>query len=135
MKLYDDKTPTISTVIAKDKNGKAKTDADGNVMGKLSFSFNWKSALASFAFLLFVGRAGAFYFQTIDTTKAVKRLRSTVDTLQNKVITEQLANGQKMNLILTLLDPENGMAKIEKIEADKDKLLKELEAKKNEKGS
>ena len=122
-------SPTFSIKPIKDKSGNVHTNPDGSEKRGVSLNFNWKSVTASLVFLLFIGKAGAFYFQTVDTTRAVKILNSKVDTLQNKVIVEQHAMNRKMDLLVTLLDPEKGGAKLKKIDDDKAALLRELESK------
>ena len=126
-------SPMVSTKPIKDKSGNVHTNPDGSEKRRVSLNFNWKSVTASLVFLLFIGKAGAFYFQTVDTTKTVKILNSKVDTLQNKVIVEQHAMNRKMDLLVTLLDPEKGGAKLKKIDDDKAALLKELESKSTKK--
>jgi len=134
MKLFNDK-PTFYTEPVKDKAGKVKKDSSGHEVRRLSFSLSRGSLISLIPIAIFLYGIAAFAYQTQDTTKTVKKHEKKISHLQNKVITEQLANSQKMDHILTLLDPENGRAKIKKIEKDKAALLKELEEKEKDNGN
>jgi len=125
----------FSSKPVKNKSGKIKIDKDGHTQRRFVINFNWKSITGMLGVIYLLTNIGIFYAQTSDTTKTVIILKSKIDTLQNKVIVEQLANSQKIDHLVTLLDPENGLAKIEKIDRDKKKLLKELESKNREKGN
>lgn len=140
MKYYDDSTPTIRTVTAKDKNGKVRTDSNGDAIRKLSFSFNWKSAIASLAFLLFVGKAGAFYFQTNkaiqDTVKVQKVNEARLDTLEIEATANREASMELQSEILRIIAPEKAESIISRIEKKRStKILEQKEKASRKRGN
>lgn len=128
MEVFRD-SPTFSTKAVIDKQGNVKKDSNGHEVRRVSMNFNWKIILSFIPALYLLINIGAFWAQTVDTTKVVKRLKSRVDTLQNKVIAEQQGTHRKIDLLITMLDPANGKSKIEEINKDTKALLKELEEK------
>ena len=127
--------PTFESRTVTDESGNVKLK-DGHPIRKMTVNFNWKSAGTIIVIAGILVKGVLISAQTVDSTKKnvtkIKSLTDQVDTLKNTVIINQYSMNKKMELMITLLDPEKGKAKLDKIEKDSFELLKQLEAKKDE---